>query len=368
MRVALVHDWLVGTRGGERVLDALCELFPQADIFTLIHKPGTAPARVERHTIRTSFLQHVPGVFERYRYWLPLMPAAAESFDLDGYELVVSSSHCVAKGVHSRAPHLSYVHAPMRYMWDRFDDYFGPGRARAPVRVAARVARPALRGWDRWSARRVQRFVANSRHVASQIERLYGRAAEVVHPFVDVERFAAPDGRANGGGDYFLWVGAFAPNKRADLALEAFRRIDRPLWVVGAGQEEREVRRHAPANVKFLGAVSDDELPALYGAARALVFPGWEDFGITPLEAQAAGRPVIAFAGGGALETVTERTGLFFHEQSAAALCGAVDAFDVWERDFQPAAARAQASRFTRARFLEGMRAQLEALVPSAER
>jgi glycosyltransferase involved in cell wall biosynthesis len=361
--VALVHDWLVGTRGGERVLDALCELFPGADIFTLIHQPGSVPARIESHAIHTSFLQRVPGIWEHYRYWLPLMPRAAESFDLTGYELVISSSHCVAKGVRTSAPHLSYVHAPMRYMWDRFEDYFGPGRASPVVRAAARAARPALRRWDRRSAQGVQRFVANSQHVAEQIQRLYGREASVVHPFVDLERFASAEPAPPG--NYFLWVGALAPYKRVDLALEAFAQLDAPLWIVGPGQRSPASAFGESPRVKWLGAVPDAELPALYRGARALIFPGAEDFGLTPLEAQAAGRPVIAFAAGGALETLNPRTGLFFREQTAAALREAVRAFERWERTFDPTLARQNAALFSRAQFLRRMREEL-ALLPGA--
>jgi glycosyltransferase involved in cell wall biosynthesis len=358
MRVALVHDWLVWTRGGERVLEALCELFPPADLFTLIHRPGSVPPEIESHPIHTSFLQRVPGIFRGYRYFLPAMPLAAEALDLSGYDLVVSSSHCVAKGVRSRAPHLSYVHAPMRYMWDRFDDYFGPGRSSLAVRAAARAIRPGLRWWDRRAARRVHRFVANSRHVAEQVRRLYGREAQVVHPFVDLDRFSP--GQADG---YFLWVGSMVPYKRPDLAIEAFRTIDAQLWMVGGGPEEARLKNELPANVRWLGSLPDSELPALYRGARALIFPGEEDFGLTPLEAQASGRPVIAYAGGGALETVTPQTGIFFPQQTAASLRSAVQAFDAWVAGFNPQAALRQAALFSRARFLDGMRAQVDALL-----
>jgi len=251
----------------------------------------------------------------------------------------------------------------MRYMWDRFDDYFGPGRASLPVRAAARAARPALQRWDRRSARNVQRFVANSGHVAQQIDRLYGRPAQVVYPFVDLERFARGSLQGTGRGGYFLWLGALAPYKRPDLALAAFKALGAPLWVAGGGQEAARVAKDAGPGVKILGPVTDAALPALYRDARALVFPGCEDFGLTPLEAQAAGRPVIAFAAGGALETVTQKTGVLFRQQTVEGLVEAVRAFDAWEADFRPADARAQAERFTRAAFLDGMRAQVRALV-----
>ena len=369
MKVALVHDWLVTLRGGERVLEALCELFPEADVYTLIHKPGTMPPLIEDRRIYTSFLQQVPGIHTRYRHFLPLFPRAIESFQLEGYELVISSSHCVAKGIRkpAGAKHLGYVHAPMRYMWDLFDDYFGPGRTSRPVRLAALAARPWLQRWDRRTAVGVDRFVANSHHIAGKIRRFWDREAGVVHPPVDLERFCAAPTEGTGQGGYFLWLGAFAPYKRLDIALEAFRTLDTPLWVVGTGQEaSRLTSGPLPPHIRFLGNVPDAELPGLYRNARALLFTGEEDFGITPLEAQATGRPVIAYAKGGVLETVTSRTGLFFSEQTPAALAAAVRQFEAWEPHFLPAEARAQAQRFSRQAFQRGVMAEVEALLGSA--
>jgi glycosyltransferase involved in cell wall biosynthesis len=365
MRVALVHDWLVSNRGGEKVLEAIAELFPAADIFTLLYRPGSVSPALEQRRIRTSFLQAVPGVHRRHRHFLPLFPAAIERFDLTGYDLVLSSSHCVAKGVRvpDGARHLSYVHAPMRYMWDLFDDYFGPGRASFPVRAAARLVRPWLRRWDRHSARRVDRFVANSRHVAGKIARFYGRTAEVVHPPVDLQRFSSHPLEELGRGGYFLWLGALAPYKRVDLAVEAFRRVGAPLWIAGAGQEGDSLARRLPRNVKWLGPVPDEERVALYRDARALVFPGEEDFGLTPLEAQAAGRPVIALARGGVLETVTPDTSILFEPQTAEALTAAVRSFDAFESRFDPAAARRNAARFDKASFQKRFREQVDALL-----
>ncbi|SEM85531.1 Glycosyltransferase involved in cell wall bisynthesis [Stigmatella aurantiaca] len=368
MKVALVHDWLVTLRGGERVLEALCELFPGADIYTLLHQPGTMPPLIEDRRIYTSFLQDIPGIHTRYRHFLPLFPRAIESFRLEGYELVLSSSHCVAKGIRTPpgARHLGYIHAPMRYMWDLFDDYFGPGRASMPVRAAARSVRPWLQRWDRRTAAGVDRFVANSQHIAGKIHRFWGRDAHVVHPPVDLERFCAAPLEGTGQGGYFLWLGAFAPYKRLDIALEAFRALDAELWVVGTGQEASRLTSGAlPPHIRFLGNVPDARLPALYRDARALLFTGEEDFGITPLEAQATGRPVIAYAKGGVLETVTPRTGLFFSEQTPEALATAVRQFEAWERTFSPAEARAQAQRFSRQAFLRGMQAEVEALLNS---
>jgi glycosyltransferase involved in cell wall biosynthesis len=368
VKVALVHDWLVTLRGGERVLEALCELFPDADLYTLIHKHGSMPPAIENRRIYTSFLQQLPGIHNRYRHFLPLFPRAIESFHLEGYDLVLSSSHCVAKGIRKPpgARHLSYVHAPMRYMWDLFDDYFGPGRTALPVRMAALGARPWLQRWDRKTAAGVDRFLANSRNIAGKIRRFWERDAGVVHPPVDLERFCAAPTEGTGQGGYFLWLGAFAPYKRLDIALEAFRTLDAPLWVVGTGQEAAKLTSGPlPPRIRFLGNVSDAEVPALYRDARALLFTGEEDFGLTPLEAQATGRPVIAYARGGVLETVTPRTGLFFSEQTPAALAAAVRQFDAWETGFRPEEARAQARRFSKETFQHGIMAEVEALLGS---
>ena len=361
MRVALVHDWLITWRGGEKVLEALAGLFPAADIFTLFHEPGAMSPRIEGRTIHTAFVDKIPGARRRHRQYLPLLPLAIEQLSLDGYDLIISSSHCVAKGVRKprRAMHLSYVHAPMRYMWDHFDDYFGPGRASIAVRAAALALRPVLQRWDVSSAQRVDRFVANSANVARQIARRYGRESSVVYPPAELERFSAvplvdlPRG-------YFLCLGALAPNKRIDLAIAAFARLGLPLWV-GTGQQAAWLDA-LPANIKALGQVPDADLPGLFRGARALVFPGEDDLGLTPIEAQASGRPVIAYGRGGALETVTLQTGIFFGEQTVDALIAAVRKFEATESTFSPAAARANAARFSLAAFETGMRAQLAAL------
>jgi glycosyltransferase involved in cell wall biosynthesis len=367
VKVALVHDWLVTQRGGEHVLEALCELFPRAPVYTLVHRPGAVAPRIEARPIHTSFLQHVPGIHRRYRHFLPLFPRAIESFRLEGYDLVLSTSHCVAKGIRKPpgARHLAYVHAPMRYMWDLFDDYFGPGRASLPVRAAAHVVRPWLQRWDRESTAGVDRLLANSRHIARKIERFWGREAGVVHPPVALERFCRQPLEGLGQGGYYLWLGAFAPYKRLDIALESFRHLDAPLWVVGSGQEAARLTSGAlPPHVRFLGAVPDEALEGLYRDARALLFTPEEDFGIVPLEAQACGRPVIAYGRGGALETVSgERTGLFFDAQTPAALVDAVRRFERWEPSFRPADARAQAERFSRAAFLRAIQSEVESLL-----
>jgi glycosyltransferase involved in cell wall biosynthesis len=375
-RVAIVHDWLTGMRGGEKVLEGLLELFPRAEIFTLLHVPGSVSPAIESRTIHTSFVQRLPGVERRYRSYLPLFPTAVERFDLRGFDLVLSSSHCVAKGARADAPHLSYCHTPMRYVWDQFGAYFGPGRAPLPTRMAARAFAPGLRSWDQRTAARVHRFVANSEHVRERIHRCYGRDATVVYPPVELERFQPAVARE----DFYLVVSALAPYKRVDLAIEALRALGRPLVVVGSGPESERLRALARgADVRFTGWASDDEVALLLGRCRALLLPGVEDFGITPVEAQAAGAPVIAYGDGGALETVIKPdengnggTGVFFHDLTPKCLARAVERFESLR--FEPAVLLANARRFSRERFLREMRLAIadvlagkpEAELPSA--
>jgi glycosyltransferase involved in cell wall biosynthesis len=364
LKVAFAHDWLLTWRGGEKVLAAMAELFPGAPIATLFARPQ---AGLEGHPVQTSVLDRLPGAHRHYRSLLPLFPLAVRTLRLPPVDLVISSSHCAAKAipVPRGARHLSYIHAPLRYMWDRFGDYFGPGKAALPVRAAALALRPALQAWDVVSSTRVDRFVANSRHVARQVQQRYHRHARVIHPPVELERFERLPLEGSGAGGYFLCLGALAPYKRVDLAVEAFRRTGQELWIAGSGQDAAAVRR-LPPNVRLLGQVPDALLPELYRNARALVFPGVEDFGLTPLEAQAAGRPVIAFAQGGALETVTRRTGILFPEQSAAGLVEALGAFDRFERRFDPTEARAHAARFGKAAFQHALLTEIEGLMLEA--
>ncbi len=358
VNVALVHDWLTGMRGGERVLEEFCRLFPEAPLYTLVHAPGRVSPLIEQRVLHTSFLQRIPGIARRYRYFLPLFPAAARGLHLQGYDLVLSSSHAAAKGV-SIAPgtlHVCYLHAPLRYMWDSFDDYFGPGRARWPVRAAAHLLRPWLQRWDRASTTGVHRLLVNSRNIQAQVQRIYHRDATVVYPPVSVERFAPAQQRE----DFYLMVGAFAPNKRVDLAVQAFTRMNKPLRIVGGGQTEAACRRMAGPSITFLGERSDGEIADLYARARAFIFPGEDDFGITPVEAQASGTPVIAQAVGGALETVTPATGVLFHEASVDGLMRAVEDFEQRQAQFSPAACVANAARFAAPRFREELLRELE--------
>jgi glycosyltransferase involved in cell wall biosynthesis len=367
VRVALVHDWLTGWRGGERVLHELALLHPDADLYTLIHVPGQASPAIEGLPIHTSPLNRLPGSARHYRKLLPLYPWAIERFDLTGYDLVISCSHAVAKGVRVPAGtvHVCYCLTPMRYIWDQRDAYL-----RSPVLRA--LAWPLVEQLRRFDVRtstpaRVTRFVAISEAVALRIRNHYDRSAAVVHPPVDIERIrpsgAAPD-------DFYLLVGGFVPYKREDLALEAFRELGRTLVVVGDGPSRKRLQARAPANVHFLGRRSDDELAKLYRSCRALIYPQEEDFGIAAVEVQAAGRPVIAFGRGGALDTIrplsagstaSEATGIWFEPQSADALAAAVRRFEEVEEVFEADSIRAWAEHFSRERFRSQMRLEIVA-------
>jgi glycosyltransferase involved in cell wall biosynthesis len=312
-------------RGGEKVLLSLARLFPGAPIYTLLHVQGSIDPELEAREIRTSFLQHLPAVERRYRHYLPLFPAAAASLDVTPFDLVISSSHCVAKGVRPRrdALHLCYCHTPMRYVWDRYDDYFGPGRVSGLAAAVLPVVAQGLRAWDVATAGRVGRYAANSAYVAGRIRRYYGRPAEVIPPPVDTDFFTPGP---NGPGDYDLVVSALVPYKRIELALEAYRGTGRRLKVVGKGPEEARLRAMAPPEAQFLGAVDDLALRDLYRQCRAVLMTSVEDAGIVPLEAMACGRPAVVYAEGGAPESVIPgETGVVFGEATAASLRAAVD-------------------------------------------
>jgi glycosyltransferase involved in cell wall biosynthesis len=358
VKVALVHDWLTGMRGGEKVLLSLARLFPEAPIFTLLHVEGSVHPLLEARAVHTTFVQRLPGLETQYRRYLPLFPAAAATWDLAGFDLVVSSSHCVAKAARPRggALHLCYCHTPMRYVWDRYHDYFGPGRAGLATRAAMGALRPWLQRWDRRTAHRVHRFAANSAYVAARIARRYGREAEVLPPPVDTE-FFTPGG--SGEGSYDLVVSALAPYKRIDLVLEAYRGTGWPLKVVGWGPEGDRLRAAAPAEAEFLGQVEDETLRGLYRGCRAVVMAGVEDFGIVPLEAMACGRPAVVFAEGGGTETVVPgETGLLFHEASAESLRAVVDSLRTLR--FNTAKLRARAESFSRNNFEARFRSFVE--------
>ena len=363
MRVALAHDWLTGMRGGEKVLEALCEIYPDADIFTLLHIRGSVAASIERHRIRTSFVQRLPASATRYRWYLPLFPVAVEQFDLDGYDLVISSSHCAVKAVVPRgaARHISYSHSPMRYAWDQFEAYFGPVRVGATAsRWIYRPLLARLARWDAATAHRVHRFISNSKHVAGRIRRYYNRQATTVYPPVDTA-FYQPDGTAPGS--HFLIVSALVPYKRIEIAIDACARAGAPLRIVGDGPARPELERRAAAHpggdVEFLGWQTPEQIRHEYSQTAAVLMPGEEDFGIVPVEAQACGRPVVALARGGALETVTDgETGVLVDESTPEAFAAALDRLA--RTSFDTDRLRGHALRFSRERHIAHMKALID--------
>jgi glycosyltransferase involved in cell wall biosynthesis len=375
-RVVFVHDWLNGMRGGEHVLEAMAELYPEAPIYTLIAEYEKLSKGLREHSIFTSGMQTIPGAVKHYRYFLPWMPKWIESLKLPDCDLVISSSHCVAKGVKipPGAKHLSYVHAPMRYMWDRFEEYFGPGRSGLLSRAVAHLIRPYLQAWDRSSSRpsQVHRLIANSRFIRERIREVYGREASVVYPFADLDFFQ--DSSLAPRKPYYecepyLVAGAFAPYKRVDLILEAFRRSGRKLRVVGSGQDLGRLQEYASSTIEFVGAVGRERLREIFRESRAFIFAGVEDFGITPVEALACGLPVIAYRRGGLLETVTEKTGLFFESQTSEALIETLDEFERRSQDpnkrFRLEDCETRAKEFSKARFQREIAQEIEIILSS---
>jgi glycosyltransferase involved in cell wall biosynthesis len=365
MRVALVHDWLTGTRGGEKVLRELACLFPDATLFTLFRFPRTAPDEVERLEIRTSFLQRLVSAERDYRKLLPLFFPAAETWDLEGYDLVLSSSHCVAKNAKkgAGAVHVCYCHTPVRYLHDQFDEYFR--RRPSGIRALARAVRLPFAAWDKAAARRVDAFLANSENVRGRIRRLYGRESEVVFPPVDTGFYTpeAPSAPRSG----FLVVSALAPYKRLDDAIEVANRRGMRLTIAGFGPERERLGRLARETVRFADTPSDEELRELYRSAEAVLMPGEEDFGIVPLEAQACGTPVIALGRGGATETIVDGvTGILYEGPGAGALAGALDRFRSLRFNHEEAVRNA--SRFSRERFRVGFLGALSAALRASQR
>jgi glycosyltransferase involved in cell wall biosynthesis len=360
-RIAVVHEWLLDYAGSERVLREILEVVPAADLFVLIDRPDEElRAAIPRRARATSFLQHLPRPHKWLRYYVPLMPLAVRGLDVSAYDIVISSSHAVAKGVRTGAQqrHISYVHTPMRYAWDLRDEYLrAAGLDRGPLGSAARLVLERLRRWDSRSAEGVDLFIANSAHVAQRIQRAYGREAQVLHPPVDVAGFALRADKE----EFYLTVSRLEAYKRVDLLVEAFRRMpERRLVVVGSGSEFARLRTGAPRNVEFLGRLPTAQVVDYMQRARAFVFAGIEDFGIVMAEAQACGTPLVAFAQGGAAEIVQDDTGLLFAEQSPEALIGALKRFETLS--FSPDRCRANALRFDRARFREQFR---QLLLPS---
>ena len=355
MRLAFVHDWLTGMRGGERALEVLCERYPDAELFTLVHIPGSVSPAIERLRPHTSFIQHLPLVKRYYREDLPLFPVAIEQFSFDRFDVVVSLSHCCAKAIvrPGRVRHLCYCLTPMRYAWDQFDAYFGPARIGPMASAAMRPLMARLARWDRDTADRVDRYVAISHYVAGRIRRYYNREAIVVYPPVDTD-FFHPD--AVEPERFALVVSALVPYKRIDSAIEACRLAGVSLKIVGDGPERARLERAANGDAEFLGRLSDEDVRALYRRAAVTLLPGEEDFGIVPLEAAACGRPVVALSCGGAVETVIPgTTGTLVDDQSPSAFADGIR--QALATRFDSAAIRAHAERFSRRRFGDEMAA-----------
>ncbi len=393
MKVALVHDWLTGMRGGEKVLEVFCELFPHAHLYTLLHNKGSVSDIIEDMDIRMSFVQKLPLIKKKYRYLLPIFPTAIERFNLEGYDIVLSSSHCVAKGVitGSDTLHVCYCFTPMRYIWDMHDEYFTKEKSSVITRRFISLVLSYLRKWDVASSRRVDRFVAISKYVAGRIKKYYERESDIIFPPVDCSYFnpgtssvpreprLSPP-RCNG--DFYLMVSPLAPNKRVDIAIKAFNKLSLPLKIIGTGQEEKRLEKIAGKNVKLMGWQSDEVVRNHYAACKALIFPGLDDFGIVSLEAQACGKPVIAYGKGGALETViplnsnelnteggngksaltepTSATGMFFYEHTPESLAQAVIHFESVKDLFNKTKIREHAESFDRAIFKERIKSYID--------
>ncbi len=350
-RVAIVHDWLTGMRGGEKILEVYCELFPNATIFTLLHNKGSMSSIIEKMKIKTSFIQHLPKKETKYRNYLPLMPHAIESFNFSGYDLILSISSAVVKGVipKNNATHICCCLSPMRYLWDQYEEYFGKGRAGFLTRTVFSVIAPYLRRWDVYSSKRVHYFISISKTVQERISRIYNRHSDIIYPPVNTELFTVSE--KNEG--YYLMVSALVPYKQVDLAIEAFNRTGEKLLIAGTGPDKEKLQKLANKNIEFLGWQSDENLTKLYAGCRALIFPGVEDFGIVPLEAMASGKPVVALGAGGALETVVANgdslTGVFFYEQTPDSLNEAVK--KISKINFDPYSIRKHAEKFDRMKF-----------------
>ncbi len=362
MKIAIVHYWLVGMRGGEKVLEELCALYPQADIFTHVAVPENLSETLRAHKITETFIAKLPRAHKYYQKYLPLMPRALENLDLTEYDLVISSEAGPAKGVICRpdALHVCYCHSPMRYIWDQYHTYHATA-GRLTKLLMPHIAH-RLRIWDSASAARVDHVIANSRFVAKRVAKAWGRKADVIYPPVDVAAFT-PDAPVEME-DFYLYAGELARYKRPDLAVEAFNRSGRPLVVIGEGSEMDSLKAIAKPNITFLGRVPFDVLRDHYARCRGLIFPGIEDFGIMPLEVTASGRPVVALCKGGAAETVLDGiTGVHFQEPEVDHLQAAIDRCEELMPTFDIAVMQAHAATFSRQRFRDEFSAMVKDLL-----
>lgn len=354
-KVVLMHDWLTGFRGGERVLEAFCELYPEAPLYTLIHKAGSTSPTIENRKITSSFLNYIPGIEKHYRKFLPVFPKAAENLVItEKADIILSSSHCVIKGVRKPegAEHFSYIHSPMRYLYDQYDVYFGP-EAPTYQRLGAKVFKNYLIDWDIKSNKNVDYMIANAHFVQDRITKYYKQSSDVIHPFVDLKDFRPLQSSSPAKEDSYLMVTAFAPNKRVDLAIQAFNKNGKRLKIIGSGQQDQFLRSIANKNIEFLGNVSREEVITEFFKARALIFPGVEDFGITPLESLASGTPVIAYRIGGVLETLNDKTAHFFDSVSTENLIKAVKDFE--QKNFNPQDLYSRAEDFSKEKFKQNI-------------
>jgi glycosyltransferase involved in cell wall biosynthesis len=349
MKVALVHDYLNQMGGAERVVLALHEIFPQAPIYTSIYDPKRVDTAFQNIDIRTSFMQKLPLVKKHHQPFLPFYPFAMERLDLRGYDLVLSSSSAFGKGVVTRPEtmHICYCHTPMRWCWN-YDEYVERERLGGISRSILPFFITGLRIWDQTSSMRVDHFIANSPVVADRIQKYYRRDSVVIPPPVEASRFTFD--ATNQAENYFLIVSRFMPYKHIDLAIEACNRLQLPLVIIGSGRDENRLKSIAGPTIRFMGRLSDEAVLHYYAHCRAFILPGEEDFGITPLEAQASGRPVIAYAAGGALASIIDRvTGTFFHKQTVESLVEVLESFD--ERSYDPQTIRNHALEFDKPRF-----------------
>lgn len=358
MKVALVHDWLNGMRGGEKILEVLAEIFPEAHIFTLLYEPEKISPVINRLKIATSFIQKMPWAKKYYRYYLPLFPFAVERFDLTGYDLVISTSHCVAKGV--KVPegvlHICYCFTPMRYVWDFSKEYFAGSKGYFLIKPFLWY----LKIWDKRTSERPDYFLSISETVSYRIKKYYNRESKVIYPPVDTDFFIPMDKNEAG---YYLIVSALVPYKMIDIAVKAFNNLGLPLRIIGSGTEAERLKKIAKPNIEFLGWQSDEIVRDNYAGCRGFIFPGVEDFGITILEAQSCGRPVIAYRAGGAEETVEDsKTGIFFPEQTEGALIEAVKRFEKIGGMFDKEAMRRNALKYNKKRFKEEIKNEIQNL------
>ncbi len=358
-RLALVHYWLTGMRGGEKVVQSICDLFPDIDIFTLVYNKDKISESINRHKVTTSFIQRFPFAKKKYQTYLPFMPIAIEQFDMSGYDIVISSESGIAKGVLTKPEtcHFCYCHTPMRYLWNMYFDYLKNDNIRNLKRMIIERYFNYLRVWDLATSFRVDYFMCNSQNVRRRILKYYNRDSEVIYPPVDVENMIFEPRKE----DYYLVVSQLVSYKRIDLAIRAFNELGKELVIIGEGPELKKLKKIAGDNIRFMGWQSSDELKKYYAGAKAFIFPGEEDFGITPVEAQASGTPVIGYGKGGLLETVIEgKTGMFFQRQDHKDIAGVVEAFESGSSKFDPEKIRKNSLKFSKKIFTDRLSRFLE--------